>query len=604
MTKKQNISIFYTNVCSIGNKWHELTLLAEEFDIVSITETWLNPDLAIERFCPSGYTLYRSDRQDGRVGGGSLILVASHYNQSKGPSLITPNIQLASCSLSFQSTHILIATIYRSPQAETLEDDKLLAVLEPMSTGSDKLVVLGDFNAPDVDWSTEAAPSNSFGDKLLRWVNTSSLIQHIDQPTRCRLSQKSNILDLVITKFLNDVNSIMYHSPIGKSDHCVLKLNLSLNSTEALDKFRRAFYKIDLHNLLNDASGLKWECDETMDINLVWMSLKSNILELTNKHAPLKKLKRGGKPPWWTARVTKALKQKNNAWLAYRSSNGHNKFLQYNLATKKTSHVLLEARSTYEQRLAKKAKINSKAFYNYVQSKGSLCAYVGNLQDATGNSVSSNEGKAMLLLKFFESVHIPDSGKPTPTVAPVEVSPMEDFEFSVCEVKVALEHLNPSKSAGPDEIHPAMLRALADILALPLCILFNRSLRETSLPADWKTAVVIPIHKGGSKEMTGNFRPVSLTSVILKTLERLIRDKIALFLSQHGLLSAQQHGFMKNRSCLTNLLCFLDEITLRLDNGHQVEVCYLDFKKAFDLVNHRLLLVKLRQYHLSTTIVN
>jgi ribonuclease P/MRP protein subunit RPP40 len=96
-----------------------------------------------------------------------------------------------------------------------------------------------------------------------------------------------------------------------------------------------------------------------------------------------------------------------------------------------------------------------------------------------------------------------------------------------------------------------------------------------------------------------NYRPISLTSVVLKLLERIIRDQLANHLASNRLLIASQHGFTKRRSCTTNLLCFMDEITGRLDKGERVEVCYLDFRKAFDSVNHRLLLRKLRAYMLA-----
>ena len=89
---------------------------------------------------------------------------------------------------------------------------------------------------------------------------------------------------------------------------------------------------------------------------------------------------------------------------------------------------------------------------------------------------------------------------------------------------------------------------------------------------------------------------MSLISSLLKVLEKILRTKIVEHLTKYNLLSAAQHGFVRKKSCLTNLTCFLDKITKRLDEGQEVEVCYLDFSKAFDLVNHRLLLHKLSQF--------
>ena len=146
-----------------------------------------------------------------------------------------------------------------------------------------------------------------------------------------------------------------------------------------------------------------------------------------------------------------------------------------------------------------------------------------------------------------------------------------------------------SKSAGPDEIHPQMLKILAPVIPLPVLDLFVNLLRQGVLPEDWKRATVVPIHKGGSSADAKHYRPVSLTSVLRKVLERLIRDTVCRHLVDHSLLSSSQHGFLKGKSCLTNLLTFLNDVTRNLDEGKEVEVFYLDFRKAFDSVNHRFL---------------
>ena len=180
---------------------------------------------------------------------------------------------------------------------------------------------------------------------------------------------------------------------------------------------------------------------------------------------------------------------------------------------------------------------------------------------------------------------------------------MGDVIITVEEVRSQLEALNKAKAAGPDEIHPAVLRPIAGVLAAPLTALFNKSLQTASLPGDWKVATVSPIHKGGDRDNVTNYRPVSLTSVPLKIFEKLLRDRIVSHIMQNGLLSAQQHGFTRRRSCLTNLLVFLDEVTDRLDKGDEVEVCYFDFQKAFDSVNHRLLLLKMEGLKINRTVI-
>ena len=114
------------------------------------------------------------------------------------------------------------------------------------------------------------------------------------------------------------------------------------------------------------------------------------------------------------------------------------------------------------------------------------------------------------------------------------------------------------------------------------------------LPNDDEEANIIPLFKKGSRNKSVNYRPVSLTSVICKLLETIIRDHMMDFLLKHKLINHSQHGFLKARSCLTNLLCFFEEITKWVDEGSPVDIIYLDFQKAFDKVPHQRLILKLK----------
>ena len=130
------------------------------------------------------------------------------------------------------------------------------------------------------------------------------------------------------------------------------------------------------------------------------------------------------------------------------------------------------------------------------------------------------------------------------------------------------------------------------------------SLEEGIVPSEWKEANITPLFKKGSRNKPDNHRPVSLTSVVCKLLKTLIRDHIVEFLVKHKLINTFQHGFLKARSCLTNLLCFLEEITKWVDDGSPVDVVYLNFKKAFDKVPHQRLLLKLKAHGIGNDVIN
>ena len=130
------------------------------------------------------------------------------------------------------------------------------------------------------------------------------------------------------------------------------------------------------------------------------------------------------------------------------------------------------------------------------------------------------------------------------------------------------------------------------------------SLQEGIVPLEWKETNTIPLFKKGSRNNYVNYRPVSLTSVICKLLETIIRDRTKDFLVKHKLINPSHHGFLKARSCLTNLLCFLEEITKWVDEGSPVDVIYLDFQKAFDKVPHQRLILNLKSHGTGYRIIN
>ena len=181
---------------------------------------------------------------------------------------------------------------------------------------------------------------------------------------------------------------------------------------------------------------------------------------------------------------------------------------------------------------------------------------------------------------------------------------MLDVNITEEAVSRYLYRLITTKSAGPDKIYPLILKECASILCKPLTVLFNKSLQLSEVPNDWKTANITPIFKKGSKSSPANYRPVSLTSVVGKIMESCLRDAVVEHLEKNGLINDTQHGFRAHRSCLTNLLEFLEDVTLAVDEGKPVDVIYLDFAKAFDKVPHVRLCCKLQSHGVGGKVAN
>ena len=170
--------------------------------------------------------------------------------------------------------------------------------------------------------------------------------------------------------------------------------------------------------------------------------------------------------------------------------------------------------------------------------------------------------------------------------------------------KKVIQGLKLRSDPGPDNITPRVLKGLVDEVALPLSIIYSKSMSEGAVPEDWRTANVTPIFKKGSRTSPSNYRPVSLTSVPGKVMESLIKNTMMTFLTRRRLIGKSQHGFMPGKSCTTNLLEFLEVATQVVDDGNNMDVVYLDFSKAFDLVPRKRLLNKLKAHGFSGPLLN
>ena len=172
-----------------------------------------------------------------------------------------------------------------------------------------------------------------------------------------------------------------------------------------------------------------------------------------------------------------------------------------------------------------------------------------------------------------------------------------DIDFSRTRIKQFLDNINTKKAARPDGIHGSVLKHCSVSLCRPLSIIYRLIYNTGIIPQEWKSANIVPIYKKGDKNLVSNYRPISLLCLSAKIMERVILDQL-LDLTRN-FLNPVQHGFLSEKSCATNLITLTDDIAHSLFNDIGTDIIYFDFAKAFDTVNHDLLLLKLKKnYHI------
>ena len=292
-----------------------------------------------------------------------------------------------------------------------------------------------------------------------------------------------------------------------------------------------------------------------------------------------------------------ARKRKSRLWRKYRENRETADYERYIEHRNHTTRITRKAKQDFEKKLADNIKTDPKSFYSYVKSKSKTKERMGPLVDSEGNVVEDDSSAANLLNEFFTSVYSEENttNMPTPTQIWLgnEDNRLIDAVFTPHNIEKLLLKLDRGKAPGTDGVQSTVLKEVAKEIAMPLSTIFRKSLDSGEVPTNWKEANVTPIFKKGRKDAASNYRPVSLTSQVSKIFEKILRMAIVAHLTDQNLILETQHGFMPGKSCLTNLLTFVDDISKSLDEGRPVDVIYLDFSKAFDRVAHQRLASKL-----------
>jgi hypothetical protein len=552
MTSKDTgiIKILYTNAQSILNKLDLLQAKVYELepDLIAISESWTHKDIATATLNLKGYTIVgRSDRTDTLKGRGGGVLLYSRLSNVYEETGDRPE-QIVHVILNNKdkSSDIHLHVVYRSPNSSLEVNEGVQKYVENVPDNS---ILIGDFNYPEINWSTLSsalAPGRLFLDT----VNNKFLSQHVDFPTNLTPQPNGSVtatsIDLVLTDEDNLIASVKPVDHLGASHHVMMLVEVVV-PTKSNDTMELVpdYNKANFPEMREKLGSINWRADlQVLDAVNSWNKFKMTVSSTVDSCVPRKKRRNSSKPLWMQRNVMRIIRKKRRLWNRYTTTHDYQSYLAFKRVQNEATSMIRKAKREFEKKLAASAKKNPKAFYQYLNSKCKVQSKVGPLKDTSGNVHTDDSIQAGLLnKKFVESFTREDlSSLPTPIQKfdPALGPPLSSIHVEVEKVKEKIDCLNPNKSCGPDGLRARTLRELSAELSEPITIIFNKCLNEGVVPDDWKLSNVTGIFKKGDKTDPGNYRPISLTCIICRILESILRDAILLHLQEYNLIAKSQ----------------------------------------------------------------
>ena len=590
--------VMNTNITgALSNKIPEIKKVCDDFntDIICITETWCTSLVPDETINISGYTQYRRDRKDGRSHGGIICYIKNHipvvheWSELDIKDLETLWITIRPQRMPREYTHITVGIVYHPPKADDWAMSKHITtcvdkILQKYTKSG--LLILGDFN--------------HMRDTFMK--RTCALTQTVKKPTHMK-----STIDLCYTN-MRDYYGTPKHEPgIGLSKHQVIicvpcTSGVEHPKTEYVS--RRCQGNKERAALCRVIQAVNWEplyqmqsCQEQFT---VFETVMNNLID---EYLPVKKMKHNSNDhPWITDEFHSlvGLRQfyfhtgNKTMFSRYRNKvNRERKLLQKKYYDRKMKNLKSERPSEWWHDI--KEITGTKCTKNDLQGLANTVCN-GNIPDLASKingafQAVSNDMTALTAEDCFTIGH--NNQEPIP----------DRYIISVSQVEKSLQRINPRKAVGPDSIPNWLLKSMSITLAPPVCAIWNSSIREAYLPSMWKSGDVCPVpKKKRPMNIEKDLRPITLSPQLSKSLEWYPREWLLEFLVD--IIDPHQYGSLRGSSTVMALVELVHNWLAALENfGTVVRILLLDFRKAFDRVDHHILLSKLRDCHIPNFLI-
>ena len=622
LSSKASLSFFHTNIASLSKHFDELSSLLlnlnHSFDIIGITETKLNSSNS-DNHLLLNYSFVHTPSAS-LAGGTGLYISNKHTfklrNDLSEILYYSGSLESIFIELIFKSTkNIIVGCVYKHPHFDINDFNEfyLSPLLSKVNSENKTILLLGDFNINLLNCETIKSHSD-----FLDLFGSFYMLPCITLPTRLT-SQSSTLIDnIFLSPFSDDI--ISGNLTVSLSDHLPQFLILYKPSSKKLSPnniHSRNWSKFDHNSFRRDFDNISWneilaleknDCEESFN------SFLNELNSLIDIHAPIKKLSKRqlklATKPWITKGILTSMKIRDNLFREYLESSSpnikiflHSRYKQYRnriVSLLRTSKKLYY-RQYFNNNLNNLSNI-WKGIREIISLKPSSSNTIISLQ--INDSICSNPlTVAETFNDYFTSVadkvreEIPFTSHHFSEWLP-QSKPSSFFiqPVSPNEVSKIILGLKKGKSSGPNSIPYPILSNISNSLSPILSKLINLSFTTGIYPSKLKEAKVIPVFKKGSPTLVENYRPISLLSNIDKIIQKLMHSRISKFLDKFNIIYSRQFGFRSNHSTTYALIMSIEQIYKAVDSGNYACSVFIDLKKAFDTVDHSILLSKLRNY--------
>ena len=493
--------------------------------------------------------------------------------------------------------------------------------MESLVKPKDEVLIMGDFN---VDYQNQKSANYK---KLKFFEKANSLEQKIGTTTRNTRSSKT-LLDIALTniKYIKTAGALdsflRDHQPI----FILKKKQKDTGKTDQLFE-GRSYRNYNKQAFMDNLTARKWDSFyDATDPTKAWEEIHKIIIEEADIMCPVREYKiRNSKPPWLANELIEQMKDRDYFYTKAKRMNNEDDWNIAKFHRNQVNFNIRKAKADYIKDQLDNNEGNSARFWRSIKQimpnkKGANNGAKISLYNTDADDIE-REVKPEMVADYLNTFFVNIGNTEEPPTNKTNQAPLKDSDvqeqppivpkenilefsqFSKSEVESLVRKINISKSSGMNLLSSRLLKDSFQALSGKLTSLFNFSIQSNIFPSQWKKALVIPIPKTGDPHKKENYRPISLLPLPGKIMEKLVHTQLTSFLEERDCLSDNQFGFRKQRSTTHAISQLLNQIYTNINRSAITAAIYVDFSKAFNCVQHPILLEKLNKMDLHHNVV-